>query len=104
MGAVGQRGGQDQGRREKLVSGGGGLARIFGDLFFSNFSHFSTSHRRPPQKPAKRHPPPHHEPSIPLSTPLAWAPITPGVGPHPTFRGGASAPHSPPVYAPGQDQ
>jgi hypothetical protein len=57
----------------------GGAARIFGDfflgrrptskipvrkhfddLFLVTFTFFSTSPRRPPQKPAKRHPP-HHE-------------------------------------------
>jgi hypothetical protein len=66
------------------------VRKNFEDLsffFFSNFAHCN--------------PPPHHEPSIPLSTPLAWAPITRGVGPHPTFRGvGLQPPTAPPVYAP----
>jgi hypothetical protein len=94
-----------QGRREKLVSGGGAGQNIsrpffstqtnlhnfpseknFYDLFFffTNFPHFCTSHRPPPQKPSKHlcHGPPH-----------TWAP-------HPTFRGALAPSSPPPVYAP----
>jgi hypothetical protein len=74
------------------------LVRKIDDLFFFllTFHIFFLFNPTPPKKPAKRHPPPpQHEPSIPLiplSTPLAWAPSHPILGP---------VPRVPPVYAPG---
>jgi hypothetical protein len=90
-----------QGRREKLVSGGG-LAGIFGDLFFrtqtnlkfpsekilttffffSNFSHFFHT----PPTTAPRTPP--------------FPCLHPWRGPHPTFRGGGFSPPQPPLSTP----
>jgi hypothetical protein len=94
------------GRREKLVSGGGGgLARIFDglflsthtnphqppqfpvqknfDLFFSKFPHFCTSHHRPPSSK-------HHPNTSPVGPPY----LCPGPPSH--VSGGGFSPYQPP--------
>jgi hypothetical protein len=104
-----------QGRREKLVSGGGAGRNIWRpfsrtqtnlqnsrpkfrnnfDLFFfffSNFSHFF--HTPPTTAPRTLH--------SPLCTPGVGPPSPTGVGPHTTFPGGLQPPTAPPVYAPGE--
>jgi hypothetical protein len=91
----------------------GGAARIFGDLFLGRrptskipvrknfydlffsflvtFHIFSTSLRRPPQKPAKRHPP-HHELQLRGAAPDR-------LQHRPRQRGGVAPPPPPPKYA-----
>jgi hypothetical protein len=74
------------------ISFGARLAGIFDDLFFFfflvTFHIFST-----------RHPPHHHQPSIPLSTPLASDPPSPLARPPPRLRPGQPPWSPPPSYA-----